>query len=124
MRLVRGEGVCNEYGALNDPLVILGVERSLFFLCLMFALVIFVALDALLLALVGFAAFWALARVTTAYDDRFVEVLRQTLRNPGGWYDAADYGSPPWFVVVDDGDVAAEVADRLDGGPVGKGEGD
>ncbi len=124
MRLVRGEGVCNEYGALNDPLVILGVERSLFFLCLMFALVIFVALDALLLALVGFAVFWALARVTTAYDDRFVEVLRQTLRNPGGWYDAADYGSPPWFVVVDDSDAAAEAADRLDSGPVGKGEGD
>ena len=121
MRLVRGEGVCNEYGALNDPLEILGVERSLFFLSLVFALVIFVALDALLLAAVGFLVFWALARVTTAYDDRFVEVLRQTLRNPGGWYDAADYGSPPWFVVVDDSDVAA---DRLDSGPAGKGEGD
>ena len=112
MRLVRGEGVCNEYGALNDPLRILGVERSLFFLSLMFALVIFLAMEALLLALVGFAIFWALARVTTAYDDRFMEVLRQTLRNPGGWYDAADYGSPAWFVVVDDS------------GPAGKGEGD
>ena len=101
MRLVRGEGICNEYGALNDPLLILGVERSLFFLSVMFALVIFVAMDALLLALIGFAVFWTLARVTTAYDDRFIEVLRQTLRNPGGWYDAGDYGSPAWFVVVD-----------------------
>ena len=112
MRLVRGEGVCNEYGALNDPLRIIGVERSLFFLSLMFALVIFLAMEALLLALVGFAIFWALARVTTAYDDRFMEVMRQTLRNPGGWYDAADYGSPPWFVVVDGKD------------PGGEGEGD
>ena len=104
MRMVRGEGICNEYGALNDPLRILGVERSLFFLSLVFALVLFVAMDALLLALAGFALFWLAGRATTAYDDRFVAVIRETLRNPGGWYDAADYGSPPWVVLVEGGD--------------------
>ena len=103
MRIVRGDGVCNEYGALNDPLKILGVERTLFFLSLMFALVLFVAMSALLLAVVGFGLFWLLARVTTAYDDRFSEVLRETVRNPGGWYDAADYGAPPWYLMVADG---------------------
>ena len=103
MRIVRGNGVCNEYGALNDPLKILGVERTLFFLSLMFALVLFVAMSALLLAVVGFGLFWLLARVTTAYDDRFTEVLRETMRNPGGWYDAGDYGAPPWYLVVADG---------------------
>ena len=104
MRIVRGDGVCNEYGALNDPLKILGVERTLFFLSLVFALVLFVAMSALLLAVVGFGLFWLLARVTTAYDDRFTAVLRETMRNPGGWYDAADYGAPPWYLVVTDGD--------------------
>ena len=107
MRIVRGEGVCNEYGALNDPLKILGVERTLFFLSLVFALVLFVAMNALLLAVVGF---WLLARVTTVYDDRFTEVLRETMRNPGGWYDAADYGARAWYLVVADGG----------GGPAGK----
>ena len=103
VRIVRGDGVCNEYGALNDPLKILGVERTLFFLSLMFALVLFVALSALLLAVVGFGLFWLLARVTTAYDDRFSEVLRETMRNPGGWYDAADCGARAWYLVVADG---------------------
>ena len=112
MRIVRGDGVCNEYGALNDPLKILGVERTLFFLSLMFALVLFVAMSALLLAIVGFGLFWLLARVTTAYDDRFSEVLRETMRNPGGWYDAADYGARPWHLVVVDGG----------GGPAGEPE--
>ena len=27
-------------------------------------------------------------------------VVRETMRNPGGWYDAADYGSPPWVVLI------------------------
>ena len=105
MRMVRGEGICNEYGALNDPLKILGVERSLFFLSLVFALVLFIAMDALVLALGGFALFWLAGRVTTAYDDRFVAVIRETLRNPGGWYDAADYGSPPWVVLIEGGNM-------------------
>ena len=56
----------------------------MFFLSLMFALVMFVAMSALLLAVVGFGLFWLLARVTTAYDDRFSEVLRETMRNPAG----------------------------------------
>ncbi len=105
MRTVRGEGICNEYGALNDPLKILGVERSLFFLGLVFALVLFIAMDGLLLAAVGFALFWLAGRATTAYDDRFVAVIRETLRNPGGWYDAADYGSLPWVVLIEGGDA-------------------
>ncbi len=103
MRMVRGEGICNEYGALNEPLRILGVERSLFFLSLVFALVLFIAMDALLLACVGFALFWLAGCATTAYDDRFVAVVRETMRNPGGWYDAADYGSPPWVVLIEGG---------------------
>ena len=110
--MVRGEGICNEYGALNDPLKILGVERSLFFLSLVFALVLFVAMDGLLLALVGFALFWLAGRATTAYDERFVAVIRETMRNPGGWYDAADYGSPPWVVVIE--------GDRADGNAGGR----
>ncbi len=101
MRMVRGDGICNEYGALNDPLKILGVERSLFFLSLVFALVLFIAMDGLLLACAGFALSWLAGRVTTTYDDRFVAVIRETLRNPGGWYDAADYGSPPWVVIIE-----------------------
>ena len=105
MRMVRGEGICNEYGALNDPLRILGVERSLFFLSLVFALVLFVAMNALLLAVVGFALFCLAGRATAAYDDRFVAVVRETMRNPGGWYDAADYGSPPWVVLIGGGDA-------------------
>ncbi len=103
--MVRGEGICNEYGALNDPLKILGVERSLFFLSLVFALVLFIAMDGLLLALVGFALFWLAGRATTAYDERFVAVIRETMRSPGGWYDAADYGSPPWVVVIEGGEA-------------------
>ena len=116
MRMVRGEGICNEYGALNDPLRILGVERSLFFLSLVFALVLFVAMNALLLAVVGFALFWLAGRATTAYDDRFVAVVRETMRNPGGWYDAADYGSPPWVVRIEGGDAGADASGSAGGG--------
>ncbi len=116
MRMVRGEGICNEYGALNDPLRILGVERSLFFLSLVFALVLFVAMNALLLAVVGFALFWVAGRTTTAYDDRFVAVVRETMRNPGGWYDAADYGSPPWVVLIAGGDAGTDAGGSAGGG--------
>ncbi len=104
MRAVRGEDICNEYGALNDPLTIMGIERSLFALSMTFALVLFIAMESLLLGFIGFGLFWIASRVTTAYDARLIAVLRETLKNPGGWYDAGDYGAPAWVVVIEEGD--------------------
>ncbi len=104
MRMVRGRAVWNEYGALNEPLKVLGVERSLFFVSLTCALVMFIAMDALLLGVITFALFWLVARVATAYDDLFMVVVRETLRNPGGWFDAGDPGTRPWTVVIDESD--------------------
>ena len=102
MRIVKGTEVWNEYGRLNEPLKVLGVERSVFIMTLTFSVGIFVALEALLLSVVSFVVFWGLARAATAHDENFMGVVRATMKNRGGWFDPGVLESTAWVVEVVD----------------------
>lgn len=100
MRVVKGTEIWNEYGRLNDPLKVLGVERSVFMMTLIFSVGIFVVLEALLLSLVSFAVFWGLARLAMAHDEKFMQVVRATMKNRGGWFDPGLLEPTAWVVEV------------------------
>ena len=100
MRIVKGTEIWNEYGALNAPLKVLGVERSVFIMVLTFSVGVFVALEALLLSLVSFGVLWGLARAAMAHDEKFMEVVRATMKNRGGWFDPGLLEPEAWVVEV------------------------
>ena len=96
----RGARVRDGYGGLNEVLLVMGIERKAFFLVATFSVVLFAALDSLLLGAVTFAGFWAVVRVVTKRDPRFMEMIRDALRNPGGWYDPGRLPDSPWAMEV------------------------
>lgn len=100
MRIVKGTEIWNEYGRLNEPLKVLGVERSVFIMTLTFSVGIFVALEALLLSVVSFGVFWGLARAAMLHDEKFIYVVRATMKNRGGWFDPGLLEPTAWVVEV------------------------
>ncbi|MCY4506454.1 MAG: VirB3 family type IV secretion system protein [Acidobacteria bacterium] len=100
VRIVKGTEIWNEYGRLNEPLKVLGVERSVFVMVLSFSVGVFVALEALLLSVVSFGVFWGLGRAAMAHDENFMRVVRATMKNRGGWFDPGLLESTAWVVEV------------------------
>ena len=100
MRIVKGTEIWNEYGRLNEPLKVLGVERPLFILILTFSVGVFVALEALLLSVVSFGVLWGLGRAAMAHDENFLQVVRATMKNRGGWFDPGLLEPTAWVVEV------------------------
>ena len=76
------------YRALLRPLTVLGVDRRLFFLCLLAGAVTFNVFYSLLIGCMVFAAIYALARWSAVHDPRMFQILiRGVGRKPR--YDAA-----------------------------------
>ena len=78
------------FRALNRPLLILGVERRLFFLLLTSCFGLFVVVDALLPSVILFLLLWSGARLATRADRQFFRIVlnsrRQAVR-----YDPAKF---------------------------------
>lgn len=102
MRSVKGTEVWNEYGSLNEPLKVLGVERKVFGLAVTFGVAMFVAFESLFVGAVTFGAMYGLARALTWRDDRFLDVVKVAIQNPGGWFDPGLLEPRAWVLDVTD----------------------
>jgi type IV secretory pathway TrbD component len=78
------------FRSLNRPLLLLGVDRRLFFLLLSSALAVFNLSGALAPALILFAALWTAARLATRKDPHFLQIVVNT-RRFAARYDPAKF---------------------------------
>jgi type IV secretory pathway VirB3-like protein len=78
------------FRALNRPLLLLGVERKLFFLLLTISFALFVVTSALLSSVLLFVLLWSGAKLARSIDPNFFQIVlnsrRQAVR-----YDPAKF---------------------------------
>ena len=96
----RGAKVRDAYGGLNQVLTVMGIERKACGLVAMFSVVLFAALDSLLFGAVVFAGLWSVVWLAMKHDPRFMEMFRDAVKRPGGWYDPARLPETPWAMEV------------------------
>ena len=99
----RGAKVRDAYGGLNQVLTVLGIERKACGLAAMFSVVLFASLDSLLFGAVVFAGLWCLVWAAMKYDPRFMEMFKDAVKKPGGWYDPGQLPDSPWAMEVRSG---------------------
>ena len=99
----RGAKVREAYGGLNEVLTVLGIERKAFGLVATFAVVLYVAFDSVMFGAAVFAGLWCLVWGAMKYDPRFMEMFRDAVRIPGGWYDPGLLPESPWAMEVRSG---------------------
>lgn len=82
------------YQSLNKPRTLLGVERKLFFLILVLAVVMFNLFDALLPAAALFVILWLAAKAATESDPQILRIVLGSHRL-GARYDPAKWAQTP-----------------------------
>lgn len=78
------------FRALNRPLLVLGVERKLFFLLLTTSFALFVVVSALLPSLILFVLLWCGAKLARSIDPQFFQIALNSRRQTGR-YDPAKF---------------------------------
>jgi type IV secretory pathway VirB3-like protein len=78
------------FRALNRPLLVLGVERKLFFFMLTLCFGVFVVANTLLPSLILFLLLWSGGRLATRVDHQFLRIVLNSQRH-GVRYDSAKF---------------------------------
>ncbi len=82
------------FRSLNRPLLVLGVDRRLFFFLLACCFALFVASSSLVPTLVLFVLLWSGARLATRRDAQFLRIALNS-RRLGVRYDPAKFSPRP-----------------------------
>jgi type IV secretory pathway VirB3-like protein len=78
------------FRALNRPLLVLGIERRLFFFLLTSCFALFVAMSALLPSLILFVVLWSGAKLARSIDPQLFRIALNS-RRQGVRYDPAKF---------------------------------
>jgi type IV secretory pathway VirB3-like protein len=85
------------FRALNRPLLVLGLERKLFFFLLTSSFALFVVTSALLPSLILFILLWSGAKLARSIDPQFFQIAlnsrRQSVRYDPAKFSAAGKGA-------------------------------
>jgi type IV secretory pathway VirB3-like protein len=78
------------FRGLNRPMLILGIDRRLFFVLLTFSFALFVVMSALLSSLLLFILLWSGAKLARSIDPQFFQIALNS-RRQAARYDPAKF---------------------------------